>query len=163
MTYEGTAVGGTYGGVQQVCRWVRTVYGRSVLDGVRRYSCTTGEQEPRCSVTSAPSEAVAEGSWRGIMLGDALARAQHGHVKATGDPPTKLRRILNVFICRVPVGSHRLMWARASASPTSMPARGPPPRQPTGLADGSASPCSSGLYSRSVRQVCTAGPVPNGT
>ena len=34
-------------------------------------------------------------------------------------------RILYSFICRVPVGVHRLHWARASASPNVMPAHGP--------------------------------------
>ena len=34
-------------------------------------------------------------------------------------------RILMGYICRVPVGSVRREWARASASPILMPTRGP--------------------------------------
>lgn len=89
------------------------------------------EQVDCRSVDSPPLDAVVEGSWKGIRVSDALARADSGPTRQPerGGWTQKCRcitlLILLGFVVRVPVGVTRPQLARASASPAVLPVHNP--------------------------------------
>ena len=52
-------------------------------------------QQPRCTVTSAALDGVAEGPWDSMVVGDALGRADNRCSTPTGDRRMNNKRINN--------------------------------------------------------------------